>query len=148
MADWQIPIVSRLNLSGEFYRGRGIGGLGGAIGTSIVYGGSPKLPFTPIRGLDTAGGWTQLKFQATTKIEFNAVIAEDDAFAADVRGFATDQNNFGPILGRNRGALGNIVFRPRSDLIFSAELRRLRTFPVYRSSSITNQLNLSLGILF
>ena len=148
MADWQIPIVSRLNLSGEFYRGRGIGGLGGAIGTSIVYGGSPKLPSTPIRGLDTAGGWTQLKFQATPKIEFNAVIAEDDAFAGDVRGFAADQNNFGPILGRNRGALGNIVFRPRSDLIFSAELRRLRTFPVYSGSSVTNQLNLSLGILF
>ncbi|HEY4765132.1 MAG TPA: hypothetical protein VIH75_15760 [Candidatus Sulfotelmatobacter sp.] len=148
MADWQIPIVSRLNLSGEFYRGRGIGGLGGAIGTSILYGGSPKLPFTPIRGLDTAGGWTQLKFQMTPKIEFNGVIAEDDAFAGDVRGFAVDQNNFGPILGRNRGALGNIVFRPRSDLVFSAELRRLRTFPVYSSSSITNQLNLSLGILF
>jgi hypothetical protein len=148
MADWQIPVVSRLNLSGEFYRGRGIGGLGGAIGTSILYGGSPKLPSTPIRGLDTAGGWTQLKFQATPKIEFNAVIAEDDAFAGDVRGFAVDQNNFGPILGRNRGALGNIVLRPRSDLIFSAELRRLRTFPVYSSSSITNQLNLSLGILF
>jgi hypothetical protein len=148
MADWQIPIVSRLNLTGEFYRGRGIGGLGGAIGTSIVYGGSPKLPSTPIRGLDTAGGWTQLKFQATPKIEFNAVIAEDDAFAGDVRGFAADQDNFGPILGRNRGALGNIVFRPRSDLIFSAELRRLRTFPVYSGSSVTNQLNLSLGILF
>ena len=148
MADWQIPIVSRLNLSGEFYRGRGIGGLGGAIGTSILYGGSPKLPSTPIRGLDTAGGWTQLKFQMTPKIEFNGVIAEDDAFAGDVRGFAVDQNNFGPILGRNRGALGNIVFRPRSDLVFSAELRRLRTFPVYSSSSITNQLNLSLGILF
>ena len=57
-------------------------------------------------------------------------------------------NNFGEILGRNRGALGNIVFRPRSDLILSAELRRLRTFPIYHSSSITNQINLSMGILF
>jgi len=78
----------------------------------------------------------------------NAVVAEDNAFADDVRGFATDQNNFGPILARNRGALGNVVFRPRSDLILSAELRRLRTFPVYSSSSHTNQINLSMGILF
>ncbi|MGA7767614.1 MAG: hypothetical protein WCA27_15500 [Candidatus Sulfotelmatobacter sp.] len=148
MADWQIPIVSRLALSGEFYRGRGIGGLGGAIGTSILYGGDPNAPFTPIRGLNTAGGWTQLKFQATPKLEFNGVIAEDNAFAGDVRGFATDQNNFGEILGRNRGALGNVVFRPRSDLVLSAELRRLRTFPVYSSSSVTNQVNLSVGILF
>jgi len=148
MADWQIPIVSRLNLSGEFYRGRGIGGLGGAIGTSILYGGDPKFPFSPIRGLDAAGGWTQLKFQATSKIEFNGVFAEDNAFAGDARGFATDQNNFGRILGRNRGELGNVIFRPRSDLILAAEFRRLRTFPVFRNSSATNQVNLSLGILF
>jgi hypothetical protein len=84
----------------------------------------------------------------TPKLELNGVISEDDAFTSDIRGFATDQNNFGPILGRNRGALGNVVFRPRSDLVFSAELRRLRTFPVYSSSTSTNQVNLSIGILF
>ena len=147
MADWQIPIVRRLGLSGEFYRGRGIGGLGGAIGTSILYG-APPGPSSPIRGLDTAGGWTQLKFQLTPKLELNGVFAEDDAFAGDVRGFATDLNNFGPILGRNRGALGNIVFRPRSDLLLSVEFRRLHTFPVYDTDSVTNQVNLSVGILF
>jgi prefoldin subunit 5 len=148
MADWQIPIIRRLGLSGEFYRGRGIGGLGGAIGTSIVYGGNPAVAYTPIRGLNTAGGWSQLKFQLTPKLELNGVIAEDDAFAGDVRGFANDENNFGPILGRNRGALGNVVFRPRSDLLLSAEFRRLHTFPIYDSSSSTNQVNLSVGILF
>ena len=148
MADWQIPILPRLALSGEFYRGRGIGGLGGAIGTSILYGGDPRSPFTPIRGLNTTGGWAQLKFQATPKIEFNGVFAEDNAFAGDARGFATDQNNFGEILGRNRGALANVVFRPRSDLVLSAELRRLRTFPVFSSSNVSNQVNLSIGILF
>jgi len=148
MADWQIPILPRLALSGEFYRGRGIGGLGGAIGASILYGGDPRSPFTPIRGLNTTGGWAQLKFQATPKIEFNGVFAEDNAFAGDARGFATDQNNFGEILGRNRGALANVVFRPRSDLVLSAELRRLRTFPVFSSSNVSNQVNLSIGILF
>lgn len=148
MADWQIPILPRLSLSGEFYRGRGIGGLGGAVGTSIVYGGSPSLPFTPIRGLDAIGGWSQLKVQLTPKLELNGVVSDDDAFAGDVRGFATDRNNFGPILGRNRGALGNVIFRPRSDLVLAAELRRLRTFPVYSGSSTTNQVNLSVGILF
>jgi len=148
MADWQIPLASRFTLSGEFYRGRAIGGLGGAIGTSILYGGNPTLPNTPIRGLNTAGGWTQLKFQLTPKLEFNGIFAEDDAFAGDARGFAADANNFGEIIGRNRGALGNVVFRPRSDLVLSAELRRLRTFPVYTSTSVTNQVNLSVGILF
>lgn len=148
MADWQVPLARRLALSGEFYRGRAIGGLGAGVGTSILYGGNPASATSAIRGLDDAGGWSQLKFQLTSKIELNGVFSEDNAFAGDVRGFATDQNNFGPILGRNRGALGNVVYRPRSDLLFSAELRRLHTFPVYDASSVTNQVNLAMGILF
>ncbi len=146
MADWQLPLLPRLQLSGEFYRGRGIGGLGGGIGTSVVYGSS--LRYGPLRGVDTAGGWTQLKLQLTPKLELNGAVAQDDAFTANIRGFAIDQDNGGAILGRNRGALGNFVFRPRSDLLFSAELRRLQTFPVYSSIRTTNQLNLAMGILF
>jgi hypothetical protein len=89
-----------------------------------------------------------LKFQITPRLELNGVVAQDDAFAANIRGFATDQNNFGTILGRNQAALGNVVFRPRSDLVLAAELRRYRTLPVYSSASTTNQVNLSFGILF
>jgi len=148
MADWQIPLGPRLSLSGEFYRGRGIGGLGGSVGRSIVFGGNPAYGSTPIRALDSIGGWAQLKFQVTPKIELNGIVAQDNAYAGAVRGFAIDANNFAPILGRNRGALANVVFRPRSDLLLSAELRRLRTFPVYTDSNSTNQLNLAVGILF
>jgi hypothetical protein len=148
LADWQIPILRRLLLSGEFYRGRAIGGLGGAIGQTIVFGGNPSYSTTGLRGLDSAGGWTQLKFQLTRKLEVNGVYSEDDAFAGDIRGYATDANNFGPILGRNRGALGNLVYRPRSDLLLSAEFRRLHTFPIYDSASVTNQINLAMGVLF
>jgi hypothetical protein len=148
MTDWQIPIVRRLTLSGEFYRGRAVGGLGAAIGQTILFGGNPSSPYTSIHGLDSAGGWSQLKFQLTPKLELNGVFAEDNAFARDVRGFATDANNFGPILGRNRGELGNLVYRPRSDLLLSAEFRRLHTFPIYDSSSVTNQVSLAMGILF
>jgi hypothetical protein len=148
MLDWQIPISRRLALSGEFYRGRGIGGLGAAQGLSVVFGGNPYSAFSPIRGLNDIGGWSQLKFQLTPKLELNGVFSDDNAYAADVRGFATDANNFGTILGRNRGMLANFVYRPRSDLLFSAELRRLRSFPVYSNSSVTNQVNLAMGILF
>ena len=148
MTDWQIPILRRLALSGEFYRGRGAGGLGAGIGRAVLFGGDPYDSTTSIRGLDSAGGWSQLKFQLTPKLELNGVFAEDDAFAGDVRGFAVDANNFSPILGRNRGALGNLVYRPRSDLLLSAEFRRLHTFPIYDSASVTNQINLSMGILF
>jgi len=148
MTDWQIPIVRRLNLSGEFYRGRAVGGLGAGIGQTILFGDSSKNPFAPIRGVNSAGGWSQLKFLLTSKFELNGAFGEDDAFTGDIRGFATDANNFGELLGRNKGALGNFVYRPRSDLLISAEFRRLHTFPVYQSASTTNQLNLAMGVLF
>jgi hypothetical protein len=147
MTDWRIPIVRRLGLSGEFYRGRGIGGLGAGIGRAVLFG-APSGSTTPIRGLDSAGGWTQLKLQLTSKLEVNGVFAEDDAFSGDIRGFATDANNFFTILGRNRGQMGNIVYRPRSDLLLSAEFRRLHTFPIYSAASTTNQVNLAMGLLF
>ena len=147
MADWQIPILRRLTLSGEFYRGRGVGGLGAGIGRSVLFG-NPSYSIPSIRGLDSAGGWSQLKLQLTPKLELNGVFAEDNAFASDVRGFAVDANNFSTILGRNRGGLGNLVYRPRSDLLLSAEFRRLHTYPVYGSDSVTNQINLALGVLF
>lgn len=148
MGDWEVPLPKNFSLSGEFYRGRGAGGVGGAIGQTVVYGANPQYSYSPIRGLDSAGGWTQLKWQITPKLELNGVIAEDDVFSRDVIGFASEQNNFGTILGRNRGALGNVVLRPRSDLILAAELRRLRTYPFYQASSVTNQLNLAVGVLF
>jgi hypothetical protein len=147
MTDWRIPIVRRLGLSGEFYRGRGIGGLGAGIGRAVLFG-APYGSTTPIRGLDSAGGWTQLKLQLTAKLELNGVFAEDDAFAGDIRGFATDANNFSTILGRNRGQMGNLVYRPRSDLLLSAEFRRLHSFPIYSAASTTNQINLAMGLLF
>lgn len=148
MADWQLPILPRLSLSGEFYRGRGIGGLGGGIGASIVYGGDPTRGSTPIHAVDSVGGWTQLKLQITPKIELNGAVAQDDALTANIRGFAFDVNNFGQVTGRNRGILGNVIYRPRSDLILSGEYRRLQTFPVYNSSNVVNQTSASVGILF
>jgi len=148
IGDWQIPLTSRWTLSGEFYRGRGAGGLGAAMGRTVLYGPAPLYGAAPIRGADSAGGWGQLKLQITPKLELNGAFAEDDLFSIDVRGFAVDADNNGPILGRNRGALGNVVFRPRSDLVLSAEYRRLRSFPVYQPSLVANQVNLAMGILF
>ena len=125
-----------------------MGGLGAGIGRAVLFGGNPYSASTSIRGLDSAGGWSQLKFQLTSKLELNGVFGEDNAFASDVRGFAVDANNFSTILGRNRGTLENLVYRPRSDLLFSAEFRRLHSFPIYSNDSTTNQINLAMGILF
>jgi hypothetical protein len=149
MADWQIPLAARLNFSGEFYRGRAIGGIGGDISQSVVFDGDPKLPTTAVRGLDTIGGWSQLKLRATNKLEFNAAVGLDNPTAAEVRNASASQTYlFNPLFVKNRGALVNFVFRPRSSLLFSGEYGRLRTSQLYDVSHSADQISLIMGILF
>ena len=70
-------------------------------------------------------------------------------FAADVRAFGEQSQTYGdPTLTRNREAFGNVIYRPRSDLLLSLEYRRLRTFTIYDSSYEAGQINMSMGVLF
>jgi len=142
MADWQIPLAPRVIFTGEFFRGRAIGGIGGGISQSVVYEGNPSYASTPVRGLDTIGGWSQLKFKATRTLEFNAAAGVDNPTAAEVRASGN------PLLVQNRGALVNFVFRPRSSLLFSAEYGHLRSFQLDDGSNSADQFNLMMGILF
>jgi len=146
-ADWRIPIASRFELSGEFYRGRAVGGLGGAIGQSILFSGNPADPASDFRGVNSAGGWSQLKFMATPRLEFNGVFGADRPFAADLRAYASPVGYYPWVLTANRSAMMNFVFRPRSDLLFSGEYRHLRTsqpVPYYSA----DQINVVMGVLF
>ena len=142
MADWEIPLASRLVFTGEFYRGRAIGGIGGGISQSVVYEGDPSNAATPVRGLDAIGGWSQLKFKATSTLEFNAAAGLDNPTTAEVRAAGN------PLLVQNRGALVNFIFRPRSSLLFSAEYGHLRSFQLNDVSNSADQFNLMMGILF
>jgi hypothetical protein len=146
MADWEIPLAPRLIFTGEFYRGKAIGGIGGDISQSVVYDGDPTQPATRVRGLDAIGGWSQLKFRATTTLELNAAVGLDNPTTKEVRTATPGQ--FSPLFVQNRGALVNFVFRPRSNLLFSAEYRRLQTFQLNDVSNDAQQFNLMMGILF
>jgi outer membrane murein-binding lipoprotein Lpp len=148
MTDWEIPIVSRLSLSGEFYRGRSIGGLGGGISNSVVFDGNPGLPNTAIHGLDDIGGWSQLKFKASSRLEFNAAFGLENPTSAEVRAGSASQIYLGPLLAQNRGGLVNFIFRPRSNLLFSTEYRYLQSFPVSSTNNNADQFNIMMGVLF
>lgn len=148
MTDWEIPIVSRLSLSGEFYRGRAIGGIGGGTSRSVVFEGNPSNPYTAIRGLDSIGGWSQLKFKANSRLEFNAAFGLDSPFSAEVRAGTASQAYLGPLLVQNRGGLVNLIFRPRSNLLFSSEYRYLQSFPVSSTNNAADQFNVMMGVLF
>jgi len=148
LADWNLPLSDKLALSGSFYRGQAIGGLGAAFGQSVLYNGALEDPNTTVIPLNTVGGWAQLKYRATSKLEFNAAFGQDNPFAADLRIFPDPQSYGDPTITRNQGVFGNVIYRPRSDILFSLEYRHLKTFSIYDSNANAGQVNLGMGILF
>ncbi|MGA2372386.1 MAG: hypothetical protein ACLPPV_04840 [Candidatus Korobacteraceae bacterium] len=149
--DANLPLGRRFVLSSEFYRGAAIGGLGAALGRSVLFNGMLSTPSTEVDPLNVVGGWGQLKFRATPKLEFNAAFGQDSPFASEVRYFGEEVNSYSyasPYLTANRGAFGNVIYWPRSDLLLSMEYRRLRTFTIYDNSYQADQVNMSVGVLF
>ncbi len=148
LADWSLPLSQKFLLSGSFYRGQAIGGLGGGIGRSVLYDGPLNDPTTSVIPLNTVGGWAQLKYRANAKLEFNVAFGQDNPFASDVGAFDDAQSYGDPTLTRNQAVFGNVIYRPRSDVLFSLEYRRLKTFNIYDTNASAGQVNLSMGILF
>ena len=147
-ADWNLPLPGRFSFTGEFYRGRALGGLGGGTGRSVLLSGPLTDPATTALGLDTTGGWEQLKFKATEKLEFNGAFGEDVPSTSDLRRFAIGPAYADTSLARNQSGFVNFIYRARSNLLFSAEYRRLWTWEIDRDKFKADQLNLSFGVLF
>ncbi len=146
--DLLLPLGRYFEFSGEFYRGRAVGGIGGGIGQSIVLSGVASDPATIIRGLDSMGGWAQLKFKPRPKLEFNGAFGQDNPFASQLRLFPSTGGYFDSPLARNRSGFVNFIYQVRSDFLFSLEYRRLSTFEIGGDSYQANHINLSLGYVF
>ncbi|MCI0347932.1 MAG: hypothetical protein L0Z53_00770 [Acidobacteriales bacterium] len=152
MTDWSVPLGERFRLTGEFYGGRAAGGLGAGIGRSVFYLGPIQSPSSPIVGVDTLGGWAQLKFKPSTRLEFNAAFGQDGLRAEQVRAYAGTPSTFDPLydpaLVRNRSGLVNVIYRVRSNVLLSLENRQLQTFRIDEGSRNANHTSMSVGVLF
>lgn len=149
--DWTAPLGRRFGLSGEFYRGQALGGLGGGTYRSALFSGAANDPASQVRGLETMGGWTQLKFRASSKLEFNAAGGQDNPFASELRAFpftAYGSGSPAATVARNQTGLFNLIYRPRSDLVFSTEYRHTTTYQIDGTRYSADQVNLVMGILF
>lgn len=147
LADWSMPIGERLELSGELYRGRAVGGIGGGIGQSLVFSSSTPSPTTQFRPVDAVGGWSQLKFAATRRLEFNGAFGLDNPFGSDIRAFPAPVDYYPGVLAANRSSMFNFIYRPRSNLLVSGEYRHLHTNEI-GSYNTAEQVNLMMGVLF
>lgn len=148
MTDIDLPLTHQLSLSGKLYRGRALGGLYGGIGRSVLFSGTPTLPGTEVQALDSVGGWTQLKYRPAKKWELNAAFGMDNPYASDLKYFPYPQAYGDAALARNQGSFVNMIYRPRSDLLFSAEYRHLTTYTINYGGNSAGQLNLMMGVLF
>jgi hypothetical protein len=148
ISDLELPLGAKFEISGKVYRGRGLGGLYGGLGQSVLFNGTPGSPYAQLIGLNSIGGWAQLKYRPARKIEINAAFGMDNPYAKDLEFFPYAQSYYGSPLSRNRAGFANIIYRPRSDLLFSAEYRQLETNSLVTSGSGAGHLNLMMGVLF
>jgi hypothetical protein len=145
-ADWDLPLSHQFALSGEFYRGRSLGGLGGGLRPGVVYNGPLTDPATAVFGLNATGGWGQLKYRATDKLEFNGAFGLDNPFASDLKHIPAGESSADEFAARDRTAFVNFLYRPRSDLLLSLEYRKLWSF--IQGPQEGGQINAGIGILF
>ncbi|HXJ97081.1 MAG TPA: hypothetical protein VMT20_29945 [Terriglobia bacterium] len=147
-ADWTVPVSRWFSVTGEFYTGRAIGGLGAAEGQSVAFNGEPVYPETAVHPSRSTGGWTQLKFMPLTKLEFNGAFGQDFSTPANLQ-YVTQRGSYsGPPIGRNQSVFVNGIYHLRSNLMFSAEYRRLRTAEPQPGIFTANQVSLSAATLF
>ncbi len=129
-ADWDLVLSQVFRFSGELYRGKAIGSLGGGAFKDYV---SDSVEHY-LDGLNDAGGWAQAKFTFLPALEANVSAGLDNAYAADLRD--SDQATLPGLyasLARNQTVLANLVYRPKSYLLLSTEFRQVN------SRSITGQ---------
>jgi len=146
--DAKLPLGKKLELTAAFFRGRGIGGLGGGIGQSALWNTPLGDPATEVYGLNSLGGWSQLKFKATSKLEFNGAYGLDNPYAHELRQHGGNTNYYPLPLSKNESGFVNFIYQPRSDIVFSMEYRRIKTFTLDAGANAANIVNFSVGYLF
>jgi hypothetical protein len=148
-ADWRVPMSRYFEWSGEGYRGRGIGGLGGGVYKDVVTGTSPMTGAPVLHGLNAGGGWVQLKTRFTSELEANGAIGLDDGFAGDFHAVVQPATaSASQLRARNRMFVGNLIYRPKTYIILSPEFRRIWTWPINSSVNTLNVYTLSVGYEF
>jgi hypothetical protein len=145
-ADVKVQLEKHIEVSGEWYDGQAVGGLGGGIWTSVVYPESTE-PHSAILPLRSTGGWVQLKVKPARRFEINAAFGQDENFGKDLRLFPYTGSGF-PAFKKNRTDLVNLIYTPNSFLLFALEYRHLFTQPSLGESASGSHLNLAAGVRF
>jgi hypothetical protein len=146
--DVAIPLSKMFSLTGAYYRGRAVGGLWGAVGQDVLMSGSMFDPTTVIKGLDSMGGWMQLKFKPRENFQINGAYGQDNPFASELDHFPATYSYYGYLFTRNQSPFVNFIYQIRSDVEVSVEYRRLRTMVLDDDTQSANHYNATIGYKF
>jgi hypothetical protein len=147
--DWQVPLTRWFEITGEVYRGRSLGGFGGVAYKDVLTGIDSATGLSRTVGLDTAGGWSQLKFRLGPTFETNAMFGLDNALSSNFEGLilSTTSNPL-QFYARNQSVVGNLILRPKTYLIFSPEYRRLQSWRYTGPANVANIFTVTAGFQF
>lgn len=152
ISDWKVGLFPHTELSGEIFVGKGLDGFGGVA--------TPMLPTNAylyyyesgapdeLASITMFGGWSQFKVRVNSRNEFNVGIGTGGRQADNLRYLLADYPFLTSLSPRNDTLFVNYVFKPRSDLVFSPEYRRLRTYQVSGSPAFADQVGVAAGFLF
>jgi hypothetical protein len=139
--DLRLPLPQSFEMSGSFYRGQGLGGVGGGAYKDYLTGKGESVP------LDDVGGWVQMKKRAGSRLEFNGAFGMDNAFSSELREYASAATGYLG-LARNRTFFGNAIYSPSAYLLFSLELRHITSSPITGPGADSNVIGVGAGYRF
>jgi uncharacterized coiled-coil protein SlyX len=146
--DARLLLPARLELTGSFYRGQALGGLGGGAYKDFAYRIDTNSGEYYFRPLDDLGGWAQLKEKVSERVELNAAFGLDNVFARELRGYAVPTGTMYQNLARNRTYTGNVIYSPSAYLLFSLEYRHLESSPITGAPLGSNVIGIAAGYRF
>lgn len=144
--DYRLPLPAGMEVSGAFYRGQALGGLGAGAYKDYVFelenGGYAFKP------LDDVGGWAQWKQRINQRLEFNEALGADEVPAGQLFPYAGAATSAYQNLARNRTITGNVIFSPSAYLLFSLEYRRIASSSVNGTTDSSDVIGVAAGYKF
>jgi hypothetical protein len=151
VVDWRTPLLPHTELSGEFFVGKGLDSFGGVPAPRIQsqdYNEYFETAAPRLAQATMTGGWSQLKISVDATNEFNVAVGVGDRNSGEFAQAAALFPSLQYLAPRNEMLFVNYIFRPRSDLLFSPEYRRLRTYPINGAPAVASQVGIAAGFLF
>jgi len=81
-------------------------------------------------------------------LQFNGAYGLDNPYADELRDHGGNTNYYPLPLSKNESGFFNFIYQPRSDIVFSMEYRRIKTFTLDAGANTANIANFSVGYLF